>query len=74
MVPPAAPPLAVLQAAINAAADLSLHFVCAFDVVLKRVNDDVLYQIEVDLNRWSGVFSGQGFRSAGQRAQRGVSD
>lgn len=73
MVPQAAP-LAVLQAAINAAADLSLRFVCAFDVVLKRVKNGLFYQIQVELNRWSGAFSGQGFRSAGQRAQRGVSD
>ena len=36
MVPPAAPPLAVLQAAMNAAADLSPRFVCAFDVLRKE--------------------------------------
>jgi len=71
---PLAAPLAVLQAEINAAAALSPRSVCAFDVVSKIVKDDALYEIKVGLNRWSGVFSGQGFRSAGQRAQRGVSN
>lgn len=36
---PLAAPLAVLQAAINAAADLSPRFVCAFDGASKRVKD-----------------------------------
>ncbi len=69
---PQAAPLAVLQAAINAAADLSPRFVCAFDVVSKRVKDYVLYHVQVGLNPWSGAFTGQGFRAARQRAKRGV--
>lgn len=73
MVPPAAAPLAVLQAAMNAAADLSPRFTRAFDVASKRVKDDVLYHVQVVPNRWSGAFSGQGFGTARQRAQRGVS-
>lgn len=56
---PLAAPLAVLQAAINAAADLSPRSVCAFDVVSKIVKDDALYEIKVGLNRWSGALSGQ---------------
>lgn len=43
MVPPTAPPLAVLQAAINAAADLSPRFACAFDVASERVKDGKLF-------------------------------
>lgn len=74
MVPPAAPPLAALQAAINAAAGLDPVFTCAVEVASKRVKDDVLYHVEVGLNRWAGAFSDQGFRPAGQRAQRGVSN
>ena len=70
---PLAAPLAVLQAAINAAADLSPRFVCAFDIASKRVKDDVLYHVQVVPNRWTGAFSGQGFGTARQRAQRGVS-
>ncbi|MBW9247443.1 hypothetical protein [Pseudomonas paracarnis] len=45
----------------------------AFDVASKKVKDDVLYQIQVVPNRWSGAFSGQGFGTTRQRAQRGVS-
>jgi len=73
VVPPTAPPRAVLQAAMNAAADLSPRFACAFDVASKKVRDDVLYHVQVVPNRWSGAFSGQGFGTARQRAQRGVS-
>ena len=74
MVPPTAPPLAALQAAINAAAGLGPVFACAIDVASKRVKDDVPYHVEVGLNRWAGVFSDQGFSPTGQRAKRGVSD
>ena len=73
MVPPAAPPLAVLQAAMNAAADLSPRLACDFGVASKNVRDDMLSHVQVVPNRWSGAFSGQGFGTARQRAQRGVS-
>lgn len=65
---PLAAPLAALQAAINAAAGLSLRRARTFDVGFKKIRIDVLYQIQVGLNPWSGAFSGQGFRAAGQRA------
>ncbi|MFJ2681989.1 hypothetical protein [Pseudomonas sivasensis] len=53
---------------MNAAAGLDPVFVCAVDVASKKIKDDVLYHVEVDLNRWAGAFSDQGFRPTGQRA------
>jgi hypothetical protein len=67
-----APPLAALQAAINAAASLSSVYTHAVYVFSKKAKDKVLYHVEVGLNRWAGAFSDQGFSPAGQRAKRGV--
>ena len=58
---------------MKAAAGLISVFACAVDVCLKKVRSEVPYHGEADLNPWAGVFSAQGFRSAGQRAERGVS-
>ncbi|MBI6794981.1 hypothetical protein [Pseudomonas syringae] len=69
---PQAAPLAVLQAAINAAADLNPKYTRAFEVVLKKSEASVS-DGEVGINRWLGASSSQGFSAAGQRAKRGDS-
>lgn len=58
---------------MKAAAGLGSVFACAVDVYLRKVRNEVPYHGEVDLNLWAGAFTDQGFRSAGQRAERGVS-
>lgn len=73
MVPPAAPPLAALQAAINAAAGLRLVYIPAVDVGSRESKTMSLSHGQVGINRWAGASSDQGFSAARQRAKRGVS-
>lgn len=47
---------------------VTTHWILPCFFALKRGKEGVLYEVEVGLNRWAGVFPDQGFRAAGQRA------